>query len=162
VELLGPLTGANPHDWMLVPDVEARIRAFITTFHSDQDPDDLVRTFKAHFVAETGLSPCWLWLADDQICGHLLAWLDASPRRRVLFVGPVWSDVPLAPSFRRAIVTSLEAHGRALHCTALEGWVENPAILRLYRKIGMATPVMTAVRRRLDPLPAEEPSDVLR
>ena len=149
--LIGPLTGGTPSHWSYVPEAVARIRRFVRTFGTDQDPDALVQTFKAHFVAETGNAPLWLWLDEAGTpVGHLFAWLD-SGRRRSLFVGQVWSDRALPEALRDSIVAALEAHARALGCWALEGWVENPAILRLYRKIGMATPVLTAVRRVVEP-----------
>ena len=154
MQLIGPLTGANPMHWAYVPAVEKRIHAFVRMFHSDQDPVQVTQTFKAHFVAETGLAPLWLWTTDDVVTGfapvkgHLAAWLDAG-RRRSLFVGQVWSDVPVPEPLRVELIESLEGHARKLGCWALEDWVENPAILRLYRKIGLADPVMTAVRRVL-------------
>ena len=149
MQLIGPLTGAVATHWGLVPVVETRIQRFIERFHGVQNPADLVRTFKSHFVMETGLAPAWIWASDGAVVGHLFAWMDTGGRRS-LFVGQVWSDLAVPNDLQRAIVTALDGHARALHCWAIEGWVKNPAMLRLYRKIGVATPIMTAVRRVLD------------
>lgn len=152
--LIGPLTGAVPTHWPLVPVVEDRIRRFVREIGSDQDPVQLIKVHRAHFVAETGQSPCWVWLdAAGAVQGHLLAWVDPNAKKRKsLFVGQVWSDAAVPEDLRKALVQSMEEHARALGCWAMEGWCENPAMLRLYRRIGLATPFMTAVRHILEPV----------
>ena len=153
LRLVGPLTGANPGHWALMPFVEDRIHRFVTEIGSDQQPAQLVKTLRAHFVSETGLAPCWVWLDESGVVrGHVLAWIDPNSKRKSLFVGQVWSDCAVPEDLRKQLVASMETHARALGCWAMEGWCENPAMLRLYRRIGLATPFMTAVRHVLEPV----------
>lgn len=62
--------------WQYVPQVCERLAAFCRKYESEANPDQVVQTYKSHFLADDPLIIAIVALHDDQIVGHLLVSLD--------------------------------------------------------------------------------------
>lgn len=65
----------SPDCWRYMPEVCERLRRFCARYDSDADPEQLVQTYQANFVASTPYMICLVALDGESIIAHLLVQL---------------------------------------------------------------------------------------